>query len=241
MSGIAVSVQAEPTDLRSWLALARRLESAGFPGLPVRSLRTPINSSAVTYNRTAPGARGLGAAGPPWRPCAWSRPRGRPADDNMPRRARGQKPRSVRDKGFLFSERNRGFTASGRTSRGCRGPTRDSPQYAPELAPGCGEVEQVTEEHEDTVRICTAGVGEMTGRGRLQPFRTCHGGNRHVPPRSRQKRRIAQRRDVNSLPLSPQSHAPEQLANDPAFMADPHSSYARWRHAGPVHRAGVAP
>jgi probable F420-dependent oxidoreductase len=33
MPGIAVSVQAEPTDLRSWLALARRLESAGFHGL----------------------------------------------------------------------------------------------------------------------------------------------------------------------------------------------------------------
>ena len=33
MSGIAVSVQAAPTDLRSWLALARRLESAGFHGL----------------------------------------------------------------------------------------------------------------------------------------------------------------------------------------------------------------
>jgi alkanesulfonate monooxygenase SsuD/methylene tetrahydromethanopterin reductase-like flavin-dependent oxidoreductase (luciferase family) len=33
MAGIAVSVQAVPTDLRSWLALARRLESAGFHGL----------------------------------------------------------------------------------------------------------------------------------------------------------------------------------------------------------------
>ena len=33
MSSIAVSVQAAPTDLRSWLALARRLESAGFHGL----------------------------------------------------------------------------------------------------------------------------------------------------------------------------------------------------------------
>jgi probable F420-dependent oxidoreductase len=33
MSGIAVSAQAEPADLRSWLALARRLESAGFHGL----------------------------------------------------------------------------------------------------------------------------------------------------------------------------------------------------------------
>jgi probable F420-dependent oxidoreductase len=33
MSSIAVSVQAEPTDLRSWLSLARRLESAGFHGL----------------------------------------------------------------------------------------------------------------------------------------------------------------------------------------------------------------
>lgn len=31
--GIAVSVQAEPADLRSWLRLARRLESAGFRGL----------------------------------------------------------------------------------------------------------------------------------------------------------------------------------------------------------------
>lgn len=30
---IAVSVQAEPADLRSWLTLARRLESAGFRGL----------------------------------------------------------------------------------------------------------------------------------------------------------------------------------------------------------------
>jgi len=30
---IAVSVQAEPTDLGSWLTLARRLESAGFHGL----------------------------------------------------------------------------------------------------------------------------------------------------------------------------------------------------------------
>ena len=44
---------------------------------------------------------------------------------------------------------------------------------------------------------------------------------------------------MNSLPCSPQSHAPEQLANDPAFMADPHSSYARWRQAGPVHRAST--
>jgi alkanesulfonate monooxygenase SsuD/methylene tetrahydromethanopterin reductase-like flavin-dependent oxidoreductase (luciferase family) len=33
MSDIAVSVQAEPADLRSWLALARRLESSGFRGL----------------------------------------------------------------------------------------------------------------------------------------------------------------------------------------------------------------
>lgn len=33
MPDIAVSVQAEPTDLNSWLALARRLESAGFHGL----------------------------------------------------------------------------------------------------------------------------------------------------------------------------------------------------------------
>jgi hypothetical protein len=33
MSGITVSVQAEPTDLPSWLTLARRLESAGFHGL----------------------------------------------------------------------------------------------------------------------------------------------------------------------------------------------------------------
>ena len=33
MSDIAVSVQAEPTDLKSWLTLARRLESAGFRGL----------------------------------------------------------------------------------------------------------------------------------------------------------------------------------------------------------------
>jgi probable F420-dependent oxidoreductase len=33
MSGIAVSVQAEPTGLSSWLTLARRLESAGFHGL----------------------------------------------------------------------------------------------------------------------------------------------------------------------------------------------------------------
>jgi probable F420-dependent oxidoreductase len=33
MSEIAVSVQAEPTDLDSWLALARRLESGGFRGL----------------------------------------------------------------------------------------------------------------------------------------------------------------------------------------------------------------
>jgi alkanesulfonate monooxygenase SsuD/methylene tetrahydromethanopterin reductase-like flavin-dependent oxidoreductase (luciferase family) len=33
MADIAVSVQAEPTDLPSWLALARRLESAGFRGL----------------------------------------------------------------------------------------------------------------------------------------------------------------------------------------------------------------
>jgi len=30
---IAVSVQAEPTDLTSWLTLARRLESAGFRAL----------------------------------------------------------------------------------------------------------------------------------------------------------------------------------------------------------------
>jgi probable F420-dependent oxidoreductase len=33
MPDIAVSVQAAPADLRSWLALARRLESAGFRGL----------------------------------------------------------------------------------------------------------------------------------------------------------------------------------------------------------------
>ncbi len=33
MSGIAVSVQAEPADLDSWLALARRVESAGFRAL----------------------------------------------------------------------------------------------------------------------------------------------------------------------------------------------------------------
>lgn len=33
MPGITVSVQAEPRDLDSWLALARRLESAGFRGL----------------------------------------------------------------------------------------------------------------------------------------------------------------------------------------------------------------
>lgn len=33
MPEIAVSVQAEPTDLGSWLTLARRLESAGFHGL----------------------------------------------------------------------------------------------------------------------------------------------------------------------------------------------------------------
>lgn len=30
---------------------------------------------------------------------------------------------------------------------------------------------------------------------------------------------------------------PERLANDPAFIAEPYSSYARWRLAGPVHRA----
>jgi cytochrome P450 len=29
------------------------------------------------------------------------------------------------------------------------------------------------------------------------------------------------------------------LANDPAFMADPYSFYARWREAGPVHRAAT--
>lgn len=33
MSDVTVSVQAEPTDLRSWLALARRLDSAGFYAL----------------------------------------------------------------------------------------------------------------------------------------------------------------------------------------------------------------
>ncbi|MGH3390703.1 MAG: LLM class flavin-dependent oxidoreductase [Actinomadura sp.] len=33
MPNIAVSVQAQPTDLRSWLALARRLDSAGFHAL----------------------------------------------------------------------------------------------------------------------------------------------------------------------------------------------------------------
>jgi probable F420-dependent oxidoreductase len=33
MSGIAVSVQASPADLASWLGLARRLESSGFRGL----------------------------------------------------------------------------------------------------------------------------------------------------------------------------------------------------------------
>jgi probable F420-dependent oxidoreductase len=35
MHGIAVSVQAEPADLRSWLTLAGRVESAGFHGLVV--------------------------------------------------------------------------------------------------------------------------------------------------------------------------------------------------------------
>jgi len=44
---------------------------------------------------------------------------------------------------------------------------------------------------------------------------------------------------MSSLPRSPQPHAPEQLANDPAFMAEPHSSYDRWRQAGPVHRAST--
>ena len=33
MPKITVSVQAEPTELESWLALARRLESAGFRAL----------------------------------------------------------------------------------------------------------------------------------------------------------------------------------------------------------------
>ena len=33
MHDIAVSMQAEPADLQSWLALARRLESAGFGAL----------------------------------------------------------------------------------------------------------------------------------------------------------------------------------------------------------------
>jgi cytochrome P450 len=41
---------------------------------------------------------------------------------------------------------------------------------------------------------------------------------------------------VSSLPRSPEPHAPEQLANDPAFMADPYSFYGHWRQAGPVHR-----
>ncbi|HEX8006024.1 MAG TPA: LLM class flavin-dependent oxidoreductase [Trebonia sp.] len=35
MPDIAVSVQAAPTDLQSWLALARRLESAGFRGVVI--------------------------------------------------------------------------------------------------------------------------------------------------------------------------------------------------------------
>jgi cytochrome P450 len=44
---------------------------------------------------------------------------------------------------------------------------------------------------------------------------------------------------VNSLPRSPQPHAPEQLVNDPAVVADSHSLYERWRQAGPVHRAST--
>jgi cytochrome P450 len=44
---------------------------------------------------------------------------------------------------------------------------------------------------------------------------------------------------VSSLPRSPQPHAPEQLVNDPALMADPYGSYARLRRAGPVHRAST--
>jgi cytochrome P450 len=44
---------------------------------------------------------------------------------------------------------------------------------------------------------------------------------------------------MNSLPRSPQPHAPEQLANDPEFMADPYGFYDRWRQAGPVHRAST--
>ena len=44
---------------------------------------------------------------------------------------------------------------------------------------------------------------------------------------------------MSSLPPSPQPHAPGQLVNDPAFMADPYSSYARWRKAGPVHQAST--
>jgi cytochrome P450 len=44
---------------------------------------------------------------------------------------------------------------------------------------------------------------------------------------------------VNSLPRCPQPHALEQLANDPAFMADSYSVYARWRQGGPVHRTST--
>jgi hypothetical protein len=36
---INVSVQAEPADLPSWLALARHLESAGFHGLRAASMK----------------------------------------------------------------------------------------------------------------------------------------------------------------------------------------------------------
>lgn len=44
---------------------------------------------------------------------------------------------------------------------------------------------------------------------------------------------------MNSLPGSPQSPAVEQPGNDPAFMADPYTAYARWRQAGPVHRTAT--
>lgn len=43
---------------------------------------------------------------------------------------------------------------------------------------------------------------------------------------------------MTSLPRSRQPHAPEQLTDDPAFMADP-GSYDRWRQAGPVHQAST--
>jgi cytochrome P450 len=44
---------------------------------------------------------------------------------------------------------------------------------------------------------------------------------------------------VSSLPGGPQPRVAEQLTGDPAFMADPFSSYARWREDGPVRQSAT--